>query len=126
MLIFVLSLNLLIALLCWYGVQRIRRARQRLTVLADSLTMAEQRIFELLRQSPQSLHQGQQNIQSWRSQYQQLQSQIRQARQLLSLLGLGKLLWQQFGRQTPVRTSAATPAQAKLRSRGQAQRLSKS
>jgi predicted PurR-regulated permease PerM len=124
MLILVLTLNLLLVLLCWYGVRQISRARQQLTALADSLATAEQHIAELLRQSPQTILQGQQSLQRCRLQYQQLQGQIQQARQLLSLLGLARLLWQQLSfRQVGVGPNRSG---ADLRSRRPVQRLTKS
>lgn len=94
MLTLALTLNLLIVLLCWYGVKQLNRARAQLTDLADRLVLAEQQTAELLRQSPQRLAQGQQSLQRYRSQYQQLQAQLQQLRQLLSLVGLGWSIWQ--------------------------------
>lgn len=94
----VLALNLLIALLCLYVAWRIWRVRLSLGHIADILTAAERSTHAALHNAPQAIVRGQTGTYLLRLKYQQLALQLQKVQQILTLLGLGQLAWQRYGR----------------------------
>ncbi|HEY9735617.1 MAG TPA: hypothetical protein V6D06_05015 [Trichocoleus sp.] len=100
MVIFVISFNILISLLCFYTAWRLQRWRRKLTQTANELNAWSHRA-DILWQAPglsDQVLQGRQGINRWRQQYTQLQRQLLQLQQLLrwaSLLPVGLRLWGQ-------------------------------
>lgn len=86
MLIVVLGLNLLLALLCWWGIWQIGRVRRTLADVTQMLAWAESQA-QRLRDFPEPMQQRQQRLQDLRRQYQRLLSVLQQTQQLFSLLG---------------------------------------
>lgn len=102
----VLIFNVALAGLCWYGAWRVWRLRQTFAEIADRLTLAEQQLYHLLHETPSTLLQAQQNTQQWRYQYGIIQGRIQQVQQLMALLGLGRLVWQQYSARSALARSA--------------------
>jgi len=98
MVIVVLILNGLIALLCLYAAWQICRWRSILARAADALTAAERSTHRVLHHAPQAIATGQIGTSQLRQQYRVLSLQLQQVQQILSLLGLGQLVWQQYRR----------------------------
>jgi len=115
MLIAVLIVNLLLAMLCWWAIWQIWRVRQAVANARKMLHWAESQA-ESLPRLPTTLMQQQQSLQMLRNQYQQTLLSLRQGQQLLSLLGMGRLLW----RQAQARTNSTNHAsQTPVQRRGQ-------
>jgi hypothetical protein len=62
---------------------------------ADSLIAAEHVTHRVLHRAPEAIMQGQLGSHELRSYYRQLKPQLRQAQQMLVLLGMGQSLWKQ-------------------------------
>lgn len=92
----VLILNLLIAGLCWYVVWRVWQLRCALSRVTNALVVAERSTHRVLYRAPEAILQGQSNTYQLRYQYQQVLLQIQQVRQILTLLGLGQVIWRQY------------------------------
>jgi hypothetical protein len=99
----VLIFNVALAGLCWYGAWRIWRLRRTFAEVADGLTLAEQQLYHLLHETPSTLLQAQQSAQQWRYQYGIIQGRIQQVQQFMALLGLGRLVWQQYSARSTAR-----------------------
>jgi F0F1-type ATP synthase membrane subunit b/b' len=108
MLIAVLILNLLLAMLCWWAIWQVLQLRQALAELTERLSWAESQAQQL-----QTLPRAaiQQRLQNLRSQYQQILLRLQQAQQMLSLIGLGQVLWQQLFRRQPQQPRFNRPSQ---------------
>lgn len=101
----VLILNMLIAGLCWYGVWRIWQWRRALAKVTAALTLIEQDANQLLFGAVAAVRQGQTGTAQVRQQYQQILVRVQQVQQMVALLGVGRLAWQQYERrfaQNPV------------------------
>lgn len=96
MLTVVLILNLLIAGLCWYVVWRVWQLRHALSRVTNALIVAERSTHRVLYQAPEAILRGQSNTYQLRYQYQQVLLQIQKVRQILTLLGLGQMIWRQY------------------------------
>ncbi|MBW4467933.1 MAG: hypothetical protein KME07_21110 [Pegethrix bostrychoides GSE-TBD4-15B] len=88
----VLILNLLLAMLCWWGIWQIWRLRQTLARVSAQINWVEAQALQL-----QNLPSAMpiQRLQSLRRQYRQTILSLQQTRQLLGLLEWGRWLWQQ-------------------------------
>lgn len=106
MLIIVLSLNLLIAGLCWYGVWQIWQLRQNLVRVTAALTLIEQDANRILFEAVNAIRQGHTGTAQMRQQYQQILLRLQQVQQAMALLGLGQLAWQRYRRPFPQDSSA--------------------
>jgi hypothetical protein len=95
----VVILNLGIACLCWYGVWHLGRLRQRLVRITAALTVAECHTHRVLQNAPNFWTQGQVGTTGLRLRYQGLLRQFQQLQQILTLLGLGQLVWRQVWKQ---------------------------
>jgi hypothetical protein len=105
----VLVLNGLLALLCLYVAWQIYCWRSILANVADTLTAAERSTQRVLHSAPPAIATGQVGSAHLRQQYRLLTLQLQQVRQILALLGLGQLVWQQYRRQPMQRRSRPNP-----------------
>lgn len=110
MVMVVLVLNGLLALLCLYVAWQVCRWRSMLSRVADTLTVAERVTHRVLRSAPQAIATGQLGTAQLRQHYRLLTLQLQQVQQILTLLGLGRLVWKQYRRQSWQRRSSHTPA----------------
>lgn len=94
----VLILNGLIALVCLYAAWQVCRLRSTLAAIADALTTAERVTHRVLHGAPQAITTGQLGTAQMRQQYRLLTLQLQQVQQVLTLLGMGQLLWRQYQR----------------------------
>ncbi len=111
MVIFVLTFNFLLAVLCLAVAWQIWKLRRSLAHAADVLTAAEQKTRRVLQKAPNSIRRGQSGIYELRQQMQQLEPQLQQLQQVAGLLQLGQLLW----RQRPSQQRSPKRSQAKRR-----------
>ena len=102
----IIVLNLLIAGVCLYVSWRLWQMRSALANAADVLTVAEQNTRRVLQNAPQAIVQGQVGTYELRQHYQRLTLQLRQVQQILALVGLGQVAWQQYHRYRGSRRSA--------------------
>ncbi|MBE9037054.1 hypothetical protein [aff. Roholtiella sp. LEGE 12411] len=93
MVIMVVVINTLISLILLYAVWRVWRLKQQLAYIADRLTDYERCTHAALYQAPENIYISQQSIHNLRQGNQGLQVQIRQVRQIVSLLFLGRQVW---------------------------------
>lgn len=94
----VLIFNVLIALLCLYVAWRVWQLRRALANIANALTVAERSTHNVLANAPNAIGQRQQGIYHLRRQYQQIEVYLQQVQKILSLLGLGQVVWQWYAR----------------------------
>jgi hypothetical protein len=93
MLTVVLIINVMMALFCMIIAWRVWILRRVFRQAADALITAEKSTHAVLYRAPESIYNGQMSVHQLREQYQQLEPQLRQARQLLTLLSLGQIVW---------------------------------
>jgi hypothetical protein len=120
----VLILNGLIALLCLYVAWQLCRLRSVLANAADALTIAERTTHRVLYNAPEAIGSGQLGSFQLRQRYRLLSLQLQQVQQVLSLLGLGQVVWRYYiGHQSRTRTGHQTGYQSSAHSkRGQVRR----
>lgn len=94
----IVVLNLLIAATCLYIACRLWQLRSALAIAADILTIAERNTRRVLQNAPQAIIQGQVGTYELRQHYQRLIVQLHQVQQVLALVGLGQVAWQQYHR----------------------------
>lgn len=99
------AVNLLIAGVCLYVAWRLWQVRSALATAADVLTVAERNTRRVLQNAPQAIVQGQVGTYELRQHYQRLMIQLRQVQQVLALVGLGQVAWQQYHRHHEARRS---------------------
>ncbi len=100
----VVVINTLISLSLLYVAWRVWKLKQRLSRIADRLTAYERCSHAVLSLAPENIYTSEQNIYSLKQRNQALQVQIQQVRQILSLLLLGRQIWQRyFGKKTAIK-----------------------
>ncbi|AFY32920.1 hypothetical protein [Calothrix sp. PCC 7507] len=100
----VVVINTLISLALLYIAWRVWKLKQRLGRIADRLTAYERRSHAVLSKVPENIYTSEQNIYTLQQKNQAFQMQIQQVRQILSLLLLGRQIWQRyFGKKTAIK-----------------------
>lgn len=110
MVILVIVINTLISLTLLYLAWRVWQFKQQLADIADKLTAYESCTHAVLDQAPENIYLSQQNINNLRQRNQALQAQIQQLRQILSLLLLGRQIWQRYFRRLELTSAKITIA----------------
>lgn len=110
MVVVVVICNLLIAGVCLYVAWQVWKLRKALAAAADALVIAERSTYAVLHGSPEFVLRGQGGTHHLRQQYRQLELQIRKVEQILSLLGVGQIVWQWYARSMARRSSYEVPA----------------
>ncbi|AUB37638.1 MULTISPECIES: hypothetical protein [Nostoc] len=98
MVILVILVNTLISLILLYVAWRVWQLKQQLAYITDRLTAYESCTHAALNKAPENIYLSQQNIYNLRQKNQVLQMQIQQVRQIISLLLLGRQIWQRYFR----------------------------
>lgn len=101
MLTIVVTLNLLLALGCFYLAWKVWQFRRSIATAADALLIAEQNTHAVLHGAPDAILKGQIGTRQLRQSYEQLAPQYQQARRALALLSLGQTVWRQRSRFSP-------------------------
>ncbi|MEH1924776.1 hypothetical protein [Nostoc sp.] len=96
MIILVILVNTLISVILLYVAWRVCQLKQQLAYIADRLTAYESCTHTALNKAPENIYLSQQNIYNLRQRNQALQIQIQQVRQIISLLLLGRQIWQRY------------------------------
>ncbi|MEH2115843.1 hypothetical protein [Nostoc sp.] len=96
MIILVILVNTLISVILLYVAWRVYQLKQQLAYIADRLTAYESCTHAALNKAPENIYLNQQNIYNLRQRNQALQIQIQQVRQIISLLLLGRQIWQRY------------------------------
>jgi hypothetical protein len=96
MVILVILINTLISLTLFYVAWRVWQLKQQLAYIADRLAAYETCTHVALNKAPENIYLSQQNIYNLRQKNQALQIQIQQVRQIISLLLLGRQIWQRY------------------------------
>ncbi|MEH1778663.1 hypothetical protein [Nostoc sp.] len=96
MIILVILVNTLISVILLYVAWRVCKLKQQLAYIADRLTAYESCTHAALNKAPENIYLSQQNIYNLRQRNQALQIQIQQVRQIISLLLLGRQIWQRY------------------------------
>jgi predicted PurR-regulated permease PerM len=96
MVIVVIVINTFISLILLNVAWRVWKLKQQIAYVADRLTDYERSSHALLHKAPESISTGQGNIHNLRQQNQALHRQIQQVRQVISLLLLGRQIWQRY------------------------------
>ncbi|MEH1853296.1 MAG: hypothetical protein V7L11_16865 [Nostoc sp.] len=96
MIILVILVNTLISVILLYVAWRVCQLKQQLAYIADRLTAYESCAHAALNKAPENIYLSQQNIYNLRQRNQALQIQIQQVRQIISLLLLGRQIWQRY------------------------------
>jgi hypothetical protein len=94
MVTFVVVINTLISFLLFYVAWRVWKLKQQLRLITDKLTNYESCSHAFLYTAPEKIYFVQQNIHNLRQGNQRLELQIQQLRQIISLLLLGRQIWQ--------------------------------
>ncbi|MFN6535475.1 MAG: hypothetical protein RM021_003775 [Nostoc sp. EkiNYC01] len=108
MVILVVIINTFISLILLYCAWQVWQLKQRLACIADSLTAYEICTHGTLDKAPENIYLSQQNISNLRQRNQALQIQIQQVQQIISLILLGRQIWQRYflrPRLTPGKTT---------------------
>ena len=98
MVILVVIINTLISVILLHVAWRVWQLKQQLEYIADRLTTYESCTNAALNKAPENIYLSQQNIYNLRQKNQVLQMQIQQVRQIISLLLLGRQIWQRYFR----------------------------
>ncbi|MHC5728333.1 MAG: hypothetical protein ACYTXY_30310 [Nostoc sp.] len=98
MVILVILVNTLISLILLYVAWRVWQLKRQLAYIADRLTAYESCTHAALNKAPENIYLSQDNIYNLRQKNQALQMQIQQVRQIISLLLLGRQIWQRYFR----------------------------
>ncbi|MFN6483365.1 MULTISPECIES: hypothetical protein [unclassified Nostoc] len=96
MIILVILVNTLISLVLLYVAWRVWQLKQQLAYIADKLTTYESCTHTALNKAPENIYLSQQNIYNLRQRNQALQIQIQQVQQIISLILLGRQIWQRY------------------------------
>ncbi|MBD2519377.1 hypothetical protein H6G93_31320 [Nostoc sp. FACHB-973] len=108
MVILVVIINTLISLILLYVAWQVWQLKQRLASVADRLTAYEICTQATLHKAPENIYLSQQNIYNLRQRNQALQIQIQQVQQIISLILVGRQIWQRYFRKlelTPEKTA---------------------
>ncbi|WP_138497698.1 hypothetical protein [Nostoc sp. PA-18-2419] len=108
MVIIVVIINTLISLLLLYVAWQVWQLKQQLASIADRLTAYESSTHATLYKAPENIYLSQQNIYNLRQRNQVLQIQIQQVQQIISLILLGRQIWQRYFQRlelTPAKTA---------------------
>lgn len=89
----VVGLNLVIALACCITAWRIWQLRRVLANVADTLIRWEHSTHTVLKDAPDNISKTQIGATQAQAQYQALMLKLRQLRQILVLIGVGRQLW---------------------------------
>ncbi|MBD2201386.1 hypothetical protein H6G33_02050 [Calothrix sp. FACHB-1219] len=92
----VVVINTLISFLLFYIAWRVWKFKRILRLISDTLTNYEKCSHALLYTAPEKIYCLQQNIHHLRQGNQRLELQIQQIRQIMSLLILGRQIWQRY------------------------------
>jgi hypothetical protein len=92
----VITLNLLIASLCFYVAWRLWTLKLALTSAADALVVAERATHRVLSPAPGAVIKRQEGIYHLRQHYHRLEIKLERVQKILSLLGLGRFVWQWY------------------------------
>jgi hypothetical protein len=92
MLTVVVTINIVISLLLFYVAWQVWQVKQRLTNIADTLSLAERNTYTVLTRAPEAIYQCQESIGYLRATNQRLQLQMQQIRKALQLLFLAQKL----------------------------------
>ncbi|WP_392530631.1 hypothetical protein [Nostoc sp. C117] len=98
MVILVVVINTFISLILLYVAWQVWQLKQKLGCIADSLTAYESCTHATLHKAPENIYPSQQNIYNLRQRNQVLQMQIQQVQQIISLILLGRQIWQRYFR----------------------------
>ncbi|MDZ8184902.1 MAG: hypothetical protein RMX96_08625 [Nostoc sp. ChiSLP02] len=109
MVILVVIINTLVSLILLYVASQVWQLKQRIACIADTLTAYESCVHATLYKAPENIYLSQQNIYNLRQRNQALQIQIQQVQQILSLIVLGRQIWQRYFRKLDL-----TPGKTKL------------
>ncbi|MGB3263147.1 MAG: hypothetical protein WBA89_04240 [Microcoleus sp.] len=93
MLTAVVIINLMISVVCFYIATRVWKIRRTIARLEIRIAAIDRCSSNLLGISPDFLAKRQEGARQLRRRYQQLELQLQQVRQLLGLLGFGRMLW---------------------------------
>ncbi|MHC5597759.1 MAG: hypothetical protein ACYTXC_17770 [Nostoc sp.] len=110
MVILVILVNILISLILLYVAWRVWQFKQQLAYIADRLTVYESCTHAALNKAPENIYLSQDNIYNLRQKNQVLQMQIQQVRQIISLLLLGRQIWQRYFRKLELTSGKRTVA----------------
>jgi len=108
MVILVILINTLISLILLYVAWRVWQLKQQLAYIADRLTAYESCTHAALNKAPENIYLSQDNIYNLRQKNQALQMQIQQVRQIISLLLLGRQIWQRYFRRLELTSGKRT------------------
>ncbi|MEG3937905.1 hypothetical protein QT995_07045 [Microcoleus sp. S36b_A3] len=89
----VVIINLLISIVCFYIAARVWKIRRTIALLEFRIAAIDRCSSNVLGKSPDFFAKRQQGAHQLRRNYQQLELQLQQVRQLLGLVGLGRMLW---------------------------------
>jgi hypothetical protein len=92
----VVLFNILLSLILLYAAWQMCQLKHKLRTIADRLNTYEQATHAVLSTAPVNIYTGQQQIYNLRQKNQNLKLQIQQVRQILSLLLLGRKIWQRY------------------------------
>lgn len=98
----VVTINLLLALGCFYLAWKVWQFRRAIAIAADALLIAEQRTHAVLHGAPDAILRGQVGTHQLRQRYQQLEPQYQQVRKALALLSLGQTVWRRRAQFLPI------------------------
>ncbi|MBN3949597.1 MAG: hypothetical protein HWQ38_25290 [Nostoc sp. NMS7] len=108
MVILVILVNTLISLILLYVAWRVWQLKRQLAYIADRLTAYESCTHAALNKAPENIYLSQDNIYNLRQKNQALQMQIQQVREILSLLLLGRQIWQRYFRRLELTSGKRT------------------
>lgn len=91
----VVVINTGISLVCLYVAWRVWKLRKTLARVADAIDSAERSTYKTLHGAPKAISKGQVAGVQLGERYRQLELQLQRVQQLLSLVALGKTVWQQ-------------------------------
>ncbi len=98
MLTVVITVNVLIAGFCFFVAWKVWQLRRVLVKVTTALDRAERSTHRVLYGAPDAIRRGELGIHQLRQRYRQLEPQLAQAQQALSILSLGRFVWQQRSR----------------------------
>ncbi len=108
MVILVILINTLISLILLYVAWRVWQLKQQLAYIADRLTLYESCTYAALNKASENIYLSHDNIYNLRQKNQALQMQIQQVRQIISLLLLGRQIWQRYFRRLELTSGKRT------------------
>ncbi|MFN6496646.1 MAG: hypothetical protein RMX65_006505 [Nostoc sp. DedQUE01] len=108
MVILVVIINTFISLILLYVALHVWKLKQRIASVADILTAYEICTHATLYEAPENIYLNQQNIYNLRQRNQALQIQIQQVQQIISLILLGRQIWQRYFQRPELRPGKTT------------------